>query len=243
MNLKNNNKVPIAILSCFLIAFILQGALKLGGVLVFEKALDWEIFEVIDGNKFLNICYYSLIVSTTMYCLSFALTTKCYSNKWYHYVLIAGIAITTVTARTLFTLSNKTHIILDLCIYIVVPFVINLTTNSERKLFKNDSFGIITTLSINILIYLCYLGLGYWSGVLNSLLPINPLWLSSSANFLIQIEVYIGIVVLMLSMNILVGYIKRSLNMYLPINIASETARLEELKEIKAKKSNKKDAK
>ena len=50
MNNKDNSKVPIAILSCFLIAFILQGILKISGVFIFEKALDWEIFKIIDNS-------------------------------------------------------------------------------------------------------------------------------------------------------------------------------------------------
>ena len=50
-----NNKVPIAILSCFLIAFILQGVLKISGILVFEKALNWEIFDIIDTHKWKRV--------------------------------------------------------------------------------------------------------------------------------------------------------------------------------------------
>lgn len=75
MNNKNN-KVPIAVLSCFLIAFIIQGILKLCGIFVFEKALDLDIFKLIDNNLWLQIIYYSLIVFATMYCLSFSLTSR-----------------------------------------------------------------------------------------------------------------------------------------------------------------------
>ena len=82
-----NHKVPSAILSCFLIAFIIQGVLKLSGIFVFDKALDWDIFKIIDNNKFLYVVYYSILIFIVEYCLSFALTTKCYSKKWYHTVI------------------------------------------------------------------------------------------------------------------------------------------------------------
>jgi hypothetical protein len=68
---KDNKKVPIAILSCFLIAFILQGILKISGLFVFEKALNLEIFNIIDNSILFQIFYYSLLSFISIYCLSF----------------------------------------------------------------------------------------------------------------------------------------------------------------------------
>lgn len=206
---EKNNKVPIAILSCFLVAFILQGVLKLSGILVFEKALDWEIFSIIDKYESTRIIYNSIIVMIAVYCLSFSFTSKPYSNKWYHYVIIVLSSFCIVTIRMRFNLTNKEHLLLDVFAYIIVPFIINITSNFKNKVFSNNVFGIITTFSINIALYFYYLGLGYWSGVLNSLLPFNPIWLLSSAMFLINLEVYIGLFGFMLSSNILINYIKR----------------------------------
>jgi hypothetical protein len=206
---EKNNKVPIAILSCFLIAFILQGVLKLSGILVFEKALDWEIFSVIDKNKWLGIVYNSLLNLIPIYCLSFALTNKPYSKKFYHYILIVATTFGMISLRTFVNLSIQHHIIVDVFAFIFVPFIINMTTNSKERLFNRDLSGIIMTLTFNIILYFCYLGLGYWSGVLTSLVPINPMWLTSSANFLIQFETYTGLVGLMTSSNILINYLRK----------------------------------
>ena len=57
-----NKKVPLAILCCFLIAFLIQGILKLSGVFIFEKVLDWDIFSIIDSNLWLNILFNSIIL-------------------------------------------------------------------------------------------------------------------------------------------------------------------------------------
>lgn len=240
---EKNNKVPIAILSCFLIAFILQGVLKLSGILVFEKALDWEIFSIIDKYKWATIIYNSVIVMIAVYCLSFTFMSKPFSNKWFHYFIIVFIPLGVVSLRTLCTLTNQQHLLLDILVYMVVPFIVNITSNKKDKLFDNNAFGIISTLSINIILYFYYLGLGYWSGVLTSLLPINPMWLLSSAMFLIKLEVYIGLFAFMLSSNISFNYIKRRNNMYLPVDIATDEAKVKELQEKKAKKNSKKNEK
>lgn len=205
---EKNNKVPIAILSCFLIAFILQGVLKISGILVFEKALDWEIFSIIDKYKWLNILYYSLLSSMAIYCLSFSISTRPYSKKWYHYVIIFGTAFMIVWLRSKYSFELSTNIVIDVFAYIVIPFIVTITTDASCRPFKNDVFGIVTTLSLNVLLYCCYLGLCYWSVLLNSLLPIKLMWLSSSANFLIQFEVYFGLFLFMLSSNMLITKIK-----------------------------------
>lgn len=241
---EKNNKVPIAILSCFLIAFILQGVLKISGILVFEKALGWEIFTIIDKYKILQVFYYSMIVSISVYCLSFSLTTKCYSKKWYHYILIILLPILITAFRLYGTYTPQQNILIDILLYVAVPFIINMTTTKEDRLFKNNKvFSVISTLTINIAMYFCYLGLTYWSGVLNSLLPINTLWLLSSAQFLIRFEVYIGLIALMLSLNILIKIIKENNIMFMPVDIATEEAKVKELQEKKAKKNSKKNGK
>lgn len=205
---KKNSKVPVAILSCFLIAFILQGILKLSGVFIFEKALDWEIFKVIDNSKVLYIIFNIIIAFCGMYCLSFSFLDKAYSKKWYHYVVLVAVASFIIIIRILINLSFVIHIILDILAYVIVPFIIHITSNKQNKVFDNSIFGIITTLTINLFLYFAYLGLSYWSNLLNSLLPINPVWTSSSAMFLIQFEMYIGLAMVMLSTNILIKFIK-----------------------------------
>lgn len=208
---EKNNKVPIAILSCFLIAFILQGVLKLSGILVFEKALDWEIFSVIDKHKSLQLIFYSCFNILTVYCMSFALTSKPYSKKWYHYIIILLFAVGVTAFRMFGKYTQQVNILLDVLLYVVIPFAINITTDKSDRLFTNvNVFAVVTTLTMNIFIYLFYLGLNYWSGLLNSILVLNPLWVSSSALFLVQIEVYIGVITFMLSVNMLIKYIKEN---------------------------------
>lgn len=208
---EKNNKVPIAILSCFLIAFILQGVLKLSGILVFEKALDWEIFSVIGKHKSLQLIFYSCFNILTVYCMSFALTSKPYSKKWYHYIIILLFAVGVTAFRMFGKYTQQVNILLDVLLYVVIPFAINITTDKSDRLFTNvNVFAVVTTLTMNIFIYLFYLGLNYWSGLLNSILVLNPLWVSSSALFLVQIEVYIGVITFMLSVNMLIKYIKEN---------------------------------
>lgn len=205
---KDNSKVPIAVLSCFLIAFIVQGVLKISGVFIFEKALDWEIFQIIDKSKFLNVSYYAFITMIPIYCLSFILTNKPYSNKWYHYLLIVIVSYSITWLRLTYNLSYSMHTILDIVGYVVVPFIINLTNSNKNKLFNNDFTSVIITLSIQIAFYFCYLGLTYWSSLLTSLIVINPMFVSTSRSFLIFFEVYIGIITAMLSSNLLIKKIK-----------------------------------
>lgn len=239
-----NNKVPIAILSCFLIAFILQGVLKLSGILVFEKALDWNIFSVIDKYKILQLILYSCFNILTVYCMAFALTSKPYSKKWYHYASIILFSVGVVAFRMFATYTQQVNILLDVLLYIVVPFAINITTDKTNRLFeKMDIFAIVTTLSINIFLYFGYLGVTYWSNILTSLIPIKTVWLTSSTNFLIRLEIYIGMITLMLSLNMLIQYFKRRINMNMPMDIATDEAKVKELEEKKAKKNSKKNEK
>lgn len=237
---KNNRKVPIAILGCFLIAFIIQGVLKFCGILVFEKALDWEIFSIIDNSKILQCIIYPIFVCLTIYCLSFSLTTKPYSKKWFHYVLIIVSGFSCTIYRTLkIDYSFKIDIILDIIIYVLIPFIISITNDKNKKLFKNDIYGIITLLATHIFMYCAYLGLCYWSSLLTSLLPINPVYLSSSTNFLVRLELYIGLITFMLSINSLVNYIKEVVDMHRPFDIASDEAKQKEIEEIEKKKEGK----
>ena len=225
----DNSKVPVAISSCFMIAFILQGALKLCGVLVFEKALDWEIFTIIDCHKWLQIVYYSLMTIIAIYCLSFTLTSKPYSKKWWHYVLIGVVATINTVLKFKFIFTTQQHILFDIAMYIIVPLIVNFTTNENDRLQFNV-FNVVLTISIQIALYFCYLGLNYWSALLNTLLPINPILISASAYFLIQFEVYTGLITLMLSVNVLISKIRRN-DMFIPTNIASKKAKLEAKKE------------
>lgn len=233
-----NKKVPLAILCCFLIAFLIQGILKLSGVFIFEKALDWEIFSIIDSNLWLNILFNSIINIIAVYCMSFCLTTRPYSNKWYHYVIIVVSSVSMITLKLLVFIPIKFQFLIDTFLYIVVPLIINLTTDKEYKIFKSRNFVVI--LAIQILLYFCYLGLCYWSNLLNSLLPIDQIVLNSMDTFLIYFEVYIGLIALMLSCNMLLSKIKGDINMNYPQNIASEKARKEELEKINSIKANKK---
>lgn len=202
-----NKKVPLAILSCFVIAFIIQGILKLSGIFIFEKTLDWDIFNIIDNNIILNIVFNTIICFISVYCLSLTLTTKAYSNRWYHYIVIGLSSIGMVTLKTLIQPNIQYQIIIDVYLYILVPFIINLTTDNKYKLFTNKSFIIVLTLQI--LLYFCYLGLCYWSGLLNSLIPATQIKLTSMGNFLVFLEVYIGLFAIMLSSNILLSKIKK----------------------------------
>lgn len=193
-----NKKVPVAILSCFLIAFIIQGILKICGVFVFEKALDWDIFRVIDSTRWLQIIYYSIINSITAYCLTFALNNKPYGNKWYHYIILVCSTFLITTCRMLIKTPFYMEFVYDVLLYIIVPTIINYITDIKNVSTRN----IILLLSIHVLLYFVYLGLSYWSNLLSSLIPITQTALAASASFLIRFETYIGLILLMLSMNI-----------------------------------------
>lgn len=240
---EKNNKVPIAILSCFLIAFILQGVLKISGILVFEKVLDWEIFIIIDSNFILQVIYYSVFLFISIYCLAFSLTSKPYSRKWYHYIIILATAMVTTIVRLKVRTDYKVDILIDILIYLLVPFIINITTESKDRLSFTSVDNIIISLSMQIALYLCYIGLNFWSGLLTSIIAIDNLMLSASANFLVQLEVYLGLALFMLSINIIIHKIKERENMFRPMNIASDEAKVKELEEKKAKKNSKKNGK
>lgn len=207
---KDNSRVLVAILSCFLIAFILQGVLKISGVFIFEKALDWEIFHIIDNNKILNVFFQCILNIIAIYCVSFALTSKPYSNKWYHYIFILLPSIIITTIRTLILTPMYLEYIFDILLYIIIPIVINLTSNKEHILFKKRNFdSIIITISVQILLYFCYLGLCFWSNLLNSLIPVIQNCPLSSTMFLIYFEFYIALIALMLTFNITIKYINK----------------------------------
>lgn len=205
-----NQKVVSAILSCFIIAFILQGVLKITGIFVFEKALDWQIFTIIDNSKCASLIYNSLLTTIIIYCLSFALSSKCYSNKWYHYVIILGSAFGIISIKTFTNVSDRMYIVYDLIAYILIPLIINLTTKKDYKIYINNKLAnIVITITIQILLYFCYLGLTYWSGLLNSFLPTSYYLIPSSTSFLIRLEVFIGLISLMLSLNILIKNVNK----------------------------------
>lgn len=236
-----NRKVPLAILCCFLIAFILQGTLKLCGVFVFDKALDWDIFRIIDSSIFLYVVYYSIFIFISIYCLSFCLLCKPYSKKWWHYVLIAvvSVAMTLIKRFTLATITNQ--IIYDIIIYVVLPVIINLTADKDNRLIFNDKVtNVVVITSLQILLYFSYMGLNYWSGMLNSIIATTQYVLQPSAMFLIITEVYIGLGLLMLSSNAIISQIKQGgANMFFPVNLSTEEAKEKELEELKEKQENK----
>ena len=193
---EKNNKVPIAILSCFLIAFILQGVLKLSGILAFEKALDWEIFSVIDKNLYANIVYQIFINVIKVYCLSFVLTPRPYSKKWYSYVIIILTSVGVILPRMLIQSPMYMQFVYDVLLYIVAPTIIGIIENHKNTYTNN--IKIIPRIACHIMLYFCYLGLGYWSGLVCSLYPEYQLMLSSSKMFLINFEVYIALVMITL---------------------------------------------
>lgn len=197
---KDNSKVPVAILSCFLIAFILQGGLKISGVFIFEKALNWEIFKFIDSVPLLRISYYSIFCMITTYCLTFSLTNKPYSVKFYHYLILVISCIIITICRMLLVTPFYMEFIYDICLYILVPLIINLTTDKKYKNIKSP----VVTLALQIMLYFAYLGLAYWSNLLASLLPVTQTVLPASVHFLVKFEMYIGLVTLMLSMNLFI---------------------------------------
>lgn len=208
-----NNKVPLAVLSCFLIAFILQGVLKISGVFIFEKALYWEIFTIIDNNLIFYCIYQCLINIIAVYCLSFTLTARPYSNKWYHYLLIMVSSSVITTIRCVYLTPMYLEYIFDIALYIVVPLIVNFTTNKEFTLFKDKSLNsIVITISIQILLYFCYLGLAYWSSLLNSLIPVIQECPIASVMFLIYFEFYIALVLLMLTFNIAINRVNKKEN-------------------------------
>lgn len=239
--IKENYKVPFAVLSCFLITFILQGILKLCGIFVFEKALDWQIFGIIDNTLWLQIIYYSLAVIIICYCLSFSLTDKFYSKKWYHYLIIVLCSVGVTTLRLMLTtLSFPIQILLDILIYVVVPSVVYFTTPKENRMIGNGLFGVVVSIAFHIMLYFIYLGLNYWSGVLSSFIFIKPEYANSVSLFLVKLEVYFALFSFLLSTNIIVKVIKRrNTDMQLPVDIASEEAKAKALKERAEKKNAK----
>ena len=234
-----NSKVPFAILSCFTIAFILQGVLKLCGVFIFEKALNWEIFTIIDNSKILSTIYFSIYIFITIYCLSFVLTSNPYSKKWYHYVIFVvasfGSATLKIYANAMLT-NVAVDILFDLALYVGIPLLTYFTTPRKDRLFnKNTLRNILLVITMQILLYFLYLGLNYWSTILNTIIPSTQYLASASSAILVQLEVYIGLVSLMLTMNMLIRNFIKEGNMWEPINIATEEAKEKELAKRKAK--------
>ena len=205
---KNNDKVPVAILSCFLIAFVIQGILKISGVFIFEKALSWEIFKVIDENTWLQVSYYSIINLINVYCLSFALTTKCYSKNIIDYLIIIITTFGITACRILIKTPFFMEYIYDAVLYIIVPVIISLKTKQKYKLQNNNFISIINIITIHIMLYFCYLGLGYWSGLTSSIITEKQIIIYASSIFLVQFERYIGMVLMMLSLNNFIKIIK-----------------------------------
>ena len=132
-----------------------------------------------------------MIVFTITYCLSFSLTSRPYSNKWYHYVILAISSIGITVLRLLVPLSYVVQIVIDLFIYIIIPIIINLTSDNECRLLNKNIFNIILIITIQCGLYFCYLGLTYWSCLLNSMLITTPLFTTASRQFLVGLEVYI----------------------------------------------------
>lgn len=238
-----NKRVPFAILCCFTLAFALQGVLKLCGVFIFEKALNWEIFQIIDHSKVLSIIYFSIFVFVTLYCLSFTLTDKPYSTKWYHYLILTGAAVGSMTlkfcANAMLT-NVVVDILFDLALYVGIPLLIYFTTPKQSRLFQKHTLrSVLLVVTLQILLYFLYLGLNYWSMILNSIIPATQYLVSASSALLQQIEVYIGLGSLMLTMNMLIQKFIKEGSMVEPINIASDEAKANELAKRKAKKANK----
>lgn len=242
MEKTKNSKVPFAILSCFTIAFVLQGILKLCGVFIFEKALNWEIFTIIDNSKILSVFYFSIYVFITIYCLAFALTNKPYSKKWYHYVILFvasfGSMLIKFYANAMLT-NVAVDILFDLALYVGVPLLIYFTTPKQDRLFqKNSLTNVVLVITMQMLLYFLYLGLNYWSTILNTIIPETQYLASASSAILVQLEVYIGLGSLMLTMNMLIRNFIKEGNMWEPINIATEEAKEKELEKKRVKKAN-----
>jgi hypothetical protein len=237
-----NKKVPFAILSCFLIAFVLQGLLKMCGVFVFEKVITWDIFRIIDQSKILTIIFYLFINGIACYCLSFALTSNPYSKKYWHYILIFGVTLICTIIRCNVLINIIVTNVLDVLNYIVVPIIINMTTDKQYKLYTQSKItNLISVITLQILFYFIYIGLNFWSGLLNSIIPSTQYCLYISSNFLIIFEVFIGLGLLMSSINMIIREIKSGGgSMFVPMNIASDEAKEKELQEHKEKLENKK---
>lgn len=237
-------RVPIAILCCFTIAFVLQGILKLSGIFVFEKALDWDIFTIIDSQLWLTIIYYSIIVFTTIYCFSFTFSRHLYSKYWWHYVIMLVVSFGTITVEYLTNIVMNTmlSIVFDVLFYVITPLVIYFTTPKSERLFDNHTvINTVIIITAQILLYFLYLGLNYWSVILNSIIPTTQYIMSASAVLIIQLEVYIGLVSLMFAINIFINKFIKEGKMIRPINIASDKAKEEELKKQKEKSDSKKE--
>ena len=242
-----NRKVPVALLSCFSIAFIVQGILKMCGVFVFEKFLGWQIFEIIDSSEVTMIIFYSICMFITMYCLSFTFTRHAYSKQWYHYLIlfVFSFGVMTIKFLTNTATSIETTIIIDilydLLVYVGVPLLIHFTMPKKDRLFqKYNVTRVVFMVMLQIMLYFLYLGLNFWSDLLNSTIPATQHFFYASSTFLIQLEVYIGLFALMFSMNAFIqNFIKGEDEMNKPLNIASDKAREEELKRVKERKETK----
>ena len=159
-----------------------------------------------------------------MYCLSFSLTSRPYSKKWFHYVILTISSIGITILRLLVSLSYIVQIVIDLFIYIVVPIVINLTSSNEDRLLKKNVFNVVLTITIQCGLYFCYLGLTYWSCLLNSMLITTPLFVTASRQFLVRLEVYLGLFAFMLGMNLTIKNLKGDKRL-LPVDIATDVAK------------------
>ena len=89
---------------------------------------------------------------------------------------------------------------------------------------------------MEISLYYCYAGIDAWSSMLASFIFLEPTKIPASAHFLISLETYIGVGLIMLSLNMLI----RRIIMRIPVNFANEEAKEKELEKVNAKKDNKK---
>ena len=157
-----------------------------------------------------------------------------------HYILILLVCYLNTYIKLNYNITFVIHILFDILLYIILPIIINITTDRKYRFLDKSLFGVIFTITIQIALYFCYLGLCYWSNLLNSLLPQIPVLLSASTNFLIQLELYIGVIMIMLSLNLFINKYKGDKNMNIPMNIASDEAKEKELEEVKEKDTKKK---
>lgn len=222
MNYAQKHKVAMSVFCCFLVAFVTLYAIKIFGVFLFGDLIAWSIWETIDSIKWLSIIYYCFWSILCTYLFVFTLNDKPYSKTWWHYIFIVIIPILCVLGRTYFIPFTQMEFLYDIIQFILTPLLFWFIL---QKGYKENILYKFAIIILNIIMYFYYLGVKYYSRTVNQLTTLAFTQTTASAHFLINMEIYFGIMLLMILSNLTINYIKESGKMEKPLDIADLTAK------------------
>jgi|GEM_PF-5130821 len=197
------HKVATAFLVCFLTAFTSLYLLKIIGVpIVNEAVLNSGFFRFIDERKWLLVIYFCVLNLIGAYCLCFAMNDKPYSKVWWHYLVIVVPTILVTLGRIYLMPISQMDIVYDIILYIILPIFFAFFINKNNHNIKNKVILLLFTL----ILYFYFIGTTWWSAILNGYIYCENAPPAISSTFLIFLEVYIGLGLLVAAMNYFIKY-------------------------------------